>query len=65
MLPHKMAMRELLNSGYFLERRTGKHDIDYNAVNNSTIPLKRHNFDEDDLRYIRKEIRLNAHARND
>ena len=64
MSPHKIAMRELLDSGYFLKRRTGKHDIYYNAVNNCTIPLKRHDFDEYDLRYIRKEIRLNDHARN-
>lgn len=44
MNPRNTAIKELNDSGYISETKY-------------SIPLKRGHFDEDDLRYIRKEIR--------
>ena len=57
MTPLKQAKKELKENGYYLKRSDGKHDVYYNDETHITIPLKRHDFDEDDLRYIRKEIK--------
>lgn len=59
MKPRDIALKELKSSGYIFKRNGGKYDIYYNAELKSTIPLKRHDFDETDLRYIRKEIKQN------
>ncbi len=56
MKPLLMARKLLRENGYILKRAGGGHDIYYNPDLRSTIPLKRHDFDEDDLRYISKEI---------
>ena len=53
---HKQAIQELKNAHYFLKRHGSNHDIYFNAEKSRSIPLKRHDFDEDDLRYIKKEI---------
>ncbi len=53
---HTKAIKELESAGYFLKRNGKSHDIYYNAKKRRSIPLKRHDFDEDDLRYILKEI---------
>ncbi len=47
MNPRNMAIKDLIDSGYRFKRSGGNHDIYY----------KRGHFDEDDLRYIRKEIK--------
>ena len=39
------------------KRHGANHDIYFNAEKRRAIPLKRHDFDENDLRYIVKEIR--------
>ncbi len=57
MNPRNMAIKELNNSGYQFKRSGGKHDIYYNSETKCAIPLKRGHFDEDDLRYILKEIK--------
>ncbi|MCD8074110.1 MAG: type II toxin-antitoxin system HicA family toxin [Lachnospiraceae bacterium] len=59
MKPRDIALKELKSSGYTFKRSGGNHDIFYNAEYNSTIPLKRHDFNENDLRYIRREIKQN------
>lgn len=51
------AIKDLNNSGYTFKRSGGNHDIYYNPETKYSIPLKRGHFDEDDLRYIRKEIK--------
>ena len=56
MTPLKQAVKDLKAAGYFLKRSSGGHDIYYNPKLNTTIPLKRHAFNETHLRYIRKEI---------
>ena len=58
MKPRNIAIKELYDNGYYLKRNGGNHDIYYNDSTKSIIPLKRHDFDEDDLRYILKEINL-------
>lgn len=55
---YKRAIKTLENAGYFLKRHGGNHDIYFNAELRRAIPLKRHDFDENDLRYIEKEIKL-------
>lgn len=55
---YKKAIKILKNAGYFLKRHGGNHDIFFNIELRRAIPLKRHDFDEDDLHYIEKEIEL-------
>ena len=63
MKPRDQAIAELKNSKYVFQRHGSKHDVYYNAEQGSMITLKRHDFDEDDLRYIRKEINQNKRRR--
>ncbi len=56
MNPLKTARRELKGKGYVLKRRGANHDIYFNPVKRKAIPLKRHDFNENDLNYIRKEL---------
>lgn len=56
MTPLKKAIRELKENGYILARHGSNHDVYINKELRSMITLKRHDFDETDLRYIRKEI---------
>ncbi len=58
----KQAILYLKQNGYFLKRNGSKHDVYFNPKHNSMITLKRHDFDETDFRYIRKEI---EHYRKD
>lgn len=53
----KTAENELREAGYAFLRHGGNHDIYRNRETGAMIPLKRHDFDENDLRYIRKEIK--------
>lgn len=59
MKPRDQAVKDLESSGYSLARHGANHDIYRNKETGVSIPLKRHDFDEDDLRYIRKEIKQN------
>ena len=54
---HKKAIKELENAGYIFKRHGANHDIYFNAALRRSIPLKRHDFDEGDLRYIESEIK--------
>lgn len=62
MTPHDKAVKELKAAGYICIPHGG-HDQYRNSELKRTIPLKRHDFDEDDLRYIRKEIKRNQEGR--
>lgn len=57
MNPRNTAVKELRSHGYQFKRSGGNHDIYYNPDTKYAIPLKRGRFDEDDLRYIQKEIK--------
>ena len=63
MTPRAKAVSELEANGYSLKRHGANHDIFYNAKAGCIIPLKRHDFDESDLRYIQKEIKNNRRGR--
>lgn len=57
MKPREKAIEELNTSGFTFKRHGGNHDIYYNPEIGCIIPLKRHDFNENDLRYIKSEIR--------
>lgn len=63
MKPRAKAVSELETSGYTFKRHGANHDIYYNPNIGCIIPLKRHDFDESDLRYILKEIKKNERGR--
>ncbi|WP_027729351.1 hypothetical protein [Treponema sp. C6A8] len=52
----KKAEKALKAAGYEFRRHGANHDIFFNSKRGVMISLKRHDFDEDDLRYIEKEI---------
>lgn len=54
------AIKELEKAGYIFKRHGGNHDIYCNAELKCSIPLKRHSFNKNDLRYIQKEIEQGA-----
>lgn len=56
MIPFRQAIKELKENGYVLKRRGRNHDIYYCDSKRKAIPLKRHDFNENDLNYIRKEM---------
>lgn len=59
MTPHDKAVEALQDAGYVFARHGRNHDQYRNPKLRKTIPLKRHDFDENDLRYIKKEIKHN------
>lgn len=59
MKPRDIAIKELNEEEYFFDRHGKKHDLFWNQKLNKKIILKRHDFDESDLRYIEKEIKYN------
>lgn len=63
MRPHEQAVKELETNGYGFKRHGANHDIYFNQQLGAMISLKRHDFDEDDLRYIKKEIKQNQQRR--
>jgi len=59
MNPRKATIKDLEEAGYEFDRHGANHDIYKNKKTGKKIPLKRHDFDEDDRRYIQKEIKHN------
>ena len=55
MTAHDKAIQALKSNGY-QRIRAKKHEIYYNSELNRAIPLKNHDFNENDLKYILKEI---------
>jgi predicted RNA binding protein YcfA (HicA-like mRNA interferase family) len=58
MNPRKTTVNLLNASGFYLKRRGANHDIFYNPESKLTIPVKRHDFNENDMRYILKEANI-------
>lgn len=58
MNPRKICIQRLEENGYRLKRSGANHDIYYNPQTKITVPVKRHDFDEDDMRYILKEAKI-------
>lgn len=63
MNPRAKAIEAHEQSGFLFKRHGANHDIYFNAKSGCMISLKRHDFDESDLRYIRKEIKSSERAR--
>jgi len=59
MNPRKETISILLEHGFILARHGNNHDIYFNSTAKITVPVKRHDFDEDDMRYILKEAKIN------
>lgn len=59
MKPRAQAVAELEQNGYTFKRHGANHDIYFHPHRGAMISLKRHDFDESDLRYIRREIQQN------
>ena len=55
--PRKQAVQLLLSQGYRFHREGANHEIYKHPDTGAIIPLKRHDFNENDLRYILREIR--------
>ncbi len=58
MNPRKETIRILEEAGFLFARHGANHDIYFNPKKGITIPIKRHDFDEDDKRYILKEAKI-------
>ncbi len=63
MTPRDIAIEELNEAGYRLARHGTNHDIYFNPELKCSIPVKRHKFSENTLRYIRKEMKQNRQDR--
>ncbi len=57
MNPRKQTIAELEALGFVFKRHGGNHDIYQHPKTRVTIPVKRHDFNENDARYILKEAR--------
>ena len=55
MNPLQETIRDLKRLGFVEARQGKKHTIYYNPQTHQTIPVKRHDFNENDRRYILKE----------
>ena len=56
MNPRTQTIKDLEQSGYTLKRHGANHDIYFNPDTKSTIPVKRHDFNENNRKYILKEM---------
>lgn len=55
MNPRKITIKELENNNFILKRHGANHDLYFNPETKQTIPVKRHDFNENDMEYIFKE----------
>ena len=55
MNPRKMTIKELENNNFILKRHGANHDLYFNPESKQTIPVKRHDFNENNMKYIFKE----------
>ena len=63
MNPRKETIKILIDHGFILARHGSNHDIYFNPETKLTVPVKRHDFDEDDMRYILKEAKINKNEK--
>lgn len=58
MSPRQTTIKALEASGYYLKRHGANHDIYFNPETRSTISVKRHDFNKNDMKYIFKEAHI-------
>lgn len=51
----RQTIKLLEANGYVFKRQGGNHDVYFNPEAKRMIPVKRHNFDKNTMRYILKE----------
>jgi hypothetical protein len=54
----ELLLGRTISAGYYLKRNGANHDIYFNPETKSTIPVKRHDFNENDMNYILKEAHI-------
>lgn len=59
MNPRAKTVKELEQLGFEFKRHGGNHDIYWNPETKVAIPVKRHDFNENDAKYILKEAMRN------
>lgn len=59
MNPRTKTIKELESLGFVFHRHGTNHDIYRNPETRQSIPVKRHDFNENDARYILKEAKQN------
>jgi predicted RNA binding protein YcfA (HicA-like mRNA interferase family) len=55
MNPRKITISAMEQNGFEFKRHGANHDLYFNPITKQTIPVKRHDFNENDMRYIFKE----------
>lgn len=58
MNPLQETIKDLKRNGFVEARQGKKHTIFYNPQTHQTIPVKRHDFNENDRRYILREAKI-------
>lgn len=56
--PTKEKNKELEKNGFIFKRHGASHDLYFKPNTKQTIPVKRHDFNENDMRYILKEANI-------
>ena len=59
MNPLKQTIKLLTDNGFQFKRQGANHYIYYNPETHMTVPVKRHDFNENDMRYVLKEAKIN------
>ena len=52
------TIKELEKNGFIFKRHGASHDLYFKPNTKQTIPVKRHDFNENDMRYILKEANI-------
>lgn len=55
-----LTIKALESNGFIFARHGKKHDIYFNPTTRLTIPVKRHDFDDSDRRYILDEAKISS-----
>ena len=58
MHPRKKTINELEENGFIFKRHGANHDLYFQPNTKQTIPVNRHDFNENDMRYIFKEANI-------
>lgn len=56
--PRKTTIKTLEANGFEFKRHGANHDLYFNQNTRQTIPVKRHDFNENDMKYIFKEANI-------
>lgn len=59
MNPRAKTIKELESYGFEFKRHGANHDIFWNPETKVAIPIKRHDFNENDAKYVLKEAQRN------